>query len=145
MYMEDLDPKGRFLKSMTTGWLNFFKKLDRSVYKEARFEISDTTVADHVGYPVPVLESGPAIDLTVVMKLVPTSGLELVFKRNTVRIGSIWVPANTSAYTVVTQGTFEAKNLQLKENDVLTMDITQSDGTVNAGGVAVAVLRWIAV
>ena len=94
--------------------------------------------------PVMILEAGPVVDLAVVLKLDNSADLELVFKRNTVQIGSIRVPAHSGAYNVITKDTFDLKNPQLAEKDVLTLEITASDGTVNAGGVFVAVLRWTA-
>lgn len=132
-------------RSFSLVWQRWFLKVAAPRYETAAFPITDTAVADGIGYPWPVRQGGPLIEIALVANFVPTGDdLVLRFRLNGKVIGTLKLPEDTPANTIATIDAFDVKNLALEAGDLLSFDITASDATADPLGVAIALVRWIA-
>lgn len=113
---------------------------------KATFDLNDTTVNTDVTPHVPVRFPGNALELTGVVKKDITADLVCNVKQTTssgtTTLGSITIPAHTLLNKTISVTSFTNKPQKLAVGDILSIDITASDGSSDPDGVATVVLRW---
>ena len=113
-----------------------------SDYDKATFDLNDTAVGVDVCPPVAVRRAGIAVEMAIVAKRNLPTDLTVLCKKNGTSIGTITLPAHTAAYTVVTNPTFAMDSPVVALGEVWTVDITSSDGSADAKGVATVAIKW---
>lgn len=134
------DPDG----NLTRPWILFFEKLGSTNSRPftRTLLVKDSTTGNGIADVVTVYAPGAATRITGVLRLAITADLTVRVNLNGFALVTITIPAATAIDTVVTETTFTPANAPLADGDVLTWDITASDGSKDADGVASFTLIW---
>ena len=110
-------------------------------YEEATFVLYDTREAVSVTNPLPVRRGGELVEAVIVPKAMTTAAFSCDIRSNAVSVfgaAKLDVPSGTAGNGIVTQTVFAADPLLLETDDILTLDILDSD----AESAFTVVLRW---
>lgn len=145
--MYEVTPEGRQVLSRT--WMIFFERLGRveaaTGGTAAPFDITDlywrtlllkdTAVGDDIADHVPAQATGIGVKLVGVLRKEIEEDLTVRVNKELAPFIILTIPAGTLIDTPVEQTTFVAGN-SVAEGEVLWFDVTESDGQVDAAGVA---------
>lgn len=113
--------------------------------------LKNTAVGDDIADRVTIYAGGTGYRFTGVLRIAITEDLTVrVRKRrttspiSTVTIITLTIPASTPVDTPLSETVFADDPQQFLDGDVLIFDVTESDGQVDAAGVASFTLEWIA-
>jgi len=135
-------------------WIIFFERLGREVITEEgepgagggvfqrTLLLKDTTVGNDIADHVTVYEPGTATQIVGVLRKAITAALTVRVKKEGVMLVTITIPASTAIDTPVASTTFTAGQEVFLEGEVLTWDVTASDNSRDAYGVASFTLEW---
>jgi len=112
--------------------------------------LKDTAVGNDIADHTTVYAGGTGRRMTGVLRTAIAADLTVRVKKYTVAspvvaastIITLTIPASTPVNTPITQTTFTDDPQQFYDGDVLIWDVTASDGSVDAAGVASFTLEW---
>lgn len=135
---------------LTRTWIIFFERLGARVEEagpgpgggvfQRTLLLKDTTVGNDIADHVTVYEPGTATQMVGVLRKEITSALAVRVNKNGTPLITMGIPAATTVDTPVTSAAFTST--AMAEGDVLTWDVTASDGSTDAAGVASFTLEW---
>ncbi len=109
-------------------------------------DINNTAVGNNIAHAQPIYKTGNAVRVMGVLRMAIAA--DLVVRANITRAGvttpiiTITIPLATAPLVVVTADAFATNPQLLLDGDVLTWDVTASDGSVDINGVASCTLVW---
>src|SRR6185369_2439852 len=103
------------------------------------FDIHKTTVGDNVGPVLTVQETGPGIKITAVLRKEISADLVVRVNLAGNELDTITIPETTEVDTEVS---ISIKTKHLVKGQAISWDITGSDGSFDAQGVATVTVMW---
>lgn len=141
-------------RRLTRTWYLFFQQLARRVRKNAAgggggaggpyvrtLVLKDTAIGNDIADHVPAYVAGTATRVIGVLRKAITSELKVRIKKNGAAFITLTIPAATAVDTPVEAASF-AGGGTIGDLDVFSWDITASDASTDAEGVATVTLEW---
>jgi len=110
----------------------------------ATWDLNDTTVGTNRCPLLIIDESGTAAGLKMASKYATSVNLTIQIRQNFTVIATLTIPAGSAANTVFSTTTFTPSSPVFNINDLLTIDVTSSDGTASGTGVCTVELLYYA-
>jgi hypothetical protein len=131
--------------NLTRTWVIFFERLGmRAAAAADIFErtllLKDTTVGNDIADHVTVYAAGTAQRIVGVLRKPITADLTVRVNLNGTALITITIPSATAIDTPVESTAFAST--ALADGDVLTWDVTASDGSQDKAGIASFTLEW---
>ncbi len=102
-------------------------------------DVNDTAIGNNIAPNVTVMGTGPGTKIVGVLRKTITSDLVVRVNCGGSELGTLTIPSATAVKTPVST---PIKTKKLVENQVLTFDITGSDGSKDRNGVATITVEW---
>jgi hypothetical protein len=137
---------------LTRTWIIFFERLGTRIIEEEgepgtgggvfqrTLLLKDTASGDDIADHVTVYEPGTATQIVGVLRKTITAALTVRVNKNGTPLITLTIPSSTAIDTPVISTAFTAT--AMAEGDVLTWDVTASDNSRDAAGVASFTLEW---
>lgn len=107
-------------------------------------DLHNLAVGNDIAPRVTVFATGTARRFTGVLRTAISADLTVRVKRNGTAIITMTIPLATAVGVVVESTSFVSTPEPLADGDVISWDITASDGSANPNGVATCTLEWTA-
>lgn len=104
--------------------------------------LKDTEVGDDIADHTTVYASGTGVRIVGVLRKVILSALTVRLKKSGTVIITITIPATTAIDTPVEVTAFTTAPQPFVDGQVLTWDVTASDGSTDLNGVAAFTVEW---
>jgi len=127
--------------NLTRTWMIFFESLGRAPAQRTLL-VKDSTSGNNIADHLKVYQGGPPVIFTGVLRKAITADLAVRVNLNGASFITLTVPKATPVDTVISTTAFPAKPPALTTGDILSWDITSSDGSKDVNGVASFTLVW---
>ncbi len=102
-------------------------------------DIHDTTVGNNIGPNLPVQATGQGKRITAALREPISADLSIRVNKSLSEVGTITIPASTP---IAMEVELSIKNIKFVDGQILTWDITESDGSKSKNGIAAITVEW---
>lgn len=100
--------------------------------------LKNTTVGDDIADHVTIYHDGRCKRVTGVLRVTVASDLKVRINRDGTELTTITIPSATDVDSVI----IKEMDKEFKDGQVLSWDVTASDGKIDAAGVATITVEW---
>ncbi len=112
-------------------------------FYDSRFLLRNTAVGNDIADMISVYGSGLGYRLTGMLHEVISSDLTIRINKAASPIITFTLPSSTAVGVNVESTTFNSDPQPFTDGEPLTFDVTASDGSISATGIASYMLEWI--